>query len=564
MLRQLRMAFALPLLCILSCVSNSSAQNYSLVIGVDGLGSYGLYTANTPNLDSLINGTFGGGAYNGALAQNAFAGGVIGTSTQQATVSGPGWSSILTGVWVDQHNVNNNSFTSPDYSNNPTYLETLEENVAGIYSASAVTWSPIDTHIISTVNDGNSSMDFRATGSDASNATTAANQLAGFAANSQAAMFVHLDDVDIAGHVSGPYSNNYLNEINQVDFQIGQMLSAIQNRANFADENWQIIITSDHGHRPGGGHGGQTPLERSAPALVVSKYGAQGFIPSNAGHAPSMVDIAPTVLNHFGLAQQSNYAGQAIGGTVNNYSTDSLINNGLVAHLNFDGNTNSTHAGSGGSVVGNVNFVEGKFGQAVAVDQFGDGHVELNDDFGAMFGNNTDFTISMWVKFDSFTSDPAILSNKDWASGNNTGINVALNSNNTLDLNTKANSGARSDIEPLSLLKPGDWQNLVITVDRNGSTLLYMDGFLVGNTDTSIGSFASGLNWVLLNDATGNYGFGSSTSGLMIDEFSVWSRILTFDEITTLSMRSLSTVPEPSSVSLLAIGLVAGLLRRRR
>ncbi|HET6415506.1 MAG TPA: hypothetical protein VFG22_04370, partial [Polyangiales bacterium] len=62
----------------------------------------GLQQASTPVLDDLV--------ANGAVTYDAFAGGEPGTPTEQATFSGPGWSSILTGVWVDKHGVTDNSF----------------------------------------------------------------------------------------------------------------------------------------------------------------------------------------------------------------------------------------------------------------------------------------------------------------------------------------------------------------------------------------------------------------------------------------------------------------------
>ena len=67
--------------------STALAQKRTLVIGIDGMGfgTMGFEVASTPNIDSLTNGTFGGGAYNGAYSDNAFAGGVVGTPTEQPT-----------------------------------------------------------------------------------------------------------------------------------------------------------------------------------------------------------------------------------------------------------------------------------------------------------------------------------------------------------------------------------------------------------------------------------------------------------------------------------------------
>ena len=66
-----------------------------LVIGIDGVRPDVLAEVPTPNLDALI---------------------ADGTYTDQAqtglpSVSGPGWSSFLNGVWSEKHGVTNNDFT---------------------------------------------------------------------------------------------------------------------------------------------------------------------------------------------------------------------------------------------------------------------------------------------------------------------------------------------------------------------------------------------------------------------------------------------------------------------
>jgi type I phosphodiesterase/nucleotide pyrophosphatase len=301
---------------------DTHAQPMSLVIGIDGMGfgEYGFSTANTPIMDSLIDGTWIDG-YHGAYSDQAFAGGILDTPTEQATSSGPSWSTIHTAVWVDQHNVPNNSFSNPDYSNNPSYLETLEENVAGLHSASIVNWSPIDTHIIATVADGNSRMNFRSTPGDDSNVTNAVvSHIATIGEEIPAAIFVHFDEVDGAGHSWGNSSPLYAAEIEEKDGQVEQMLAALSTRPNFSNEQWQIIIVADHGHQPSGGHGGQSALERTVPLIIASQSLTQGNLPTVFPQAASIADVAPTVLDHFGLAIPENYYGvsRAAGALVGN------------------------------------------------------------------------------------------------------------------------------------------------------------------------------------------------------------------------------------------------------
>lgn len=540
----MEMKYRTPLLlipifsCLLFWVPNSVAQNYSLVVGVDGLGTYGLSAGATPNIRSLIDGTWAGVGtnYRTSSTFGAYAGGVLGTSTQQGTISGPGWSSILTGVWVDKHGVTNNTFSGSQYATWPAYLKTLESQVANIRTAGVVTWSPINTFTFAP--DGvNPNIDFtQGTNSDAVTATTAVAQIGNLPTTGPGAVFIHLDDCDIAGHNSGAYSANYLGQVADVDTQIGSMLTAVRNRANFSTENWQVIVISDHGHVGTGGHGGQTMMERSIPIMVSSKTAVQGLMPTDA-RQPSQVDLSATVLNHFGVATPSGQAGIPIGNAALNLSSRSSLLSGLMTHLNFEGNTNGSNGAPGGTAFGNVQYSTGRFGQAGLVATYGTGYVVLNSDLGAQFGNNTDFAMSLWVKYSSFTGDPAFLSNKDWDSGANTGINFALQTvgGGSLDLNTKAVGGVRRDIEPFGGVGPSVWHHMLVNVDRDGRTLLYINGALYGEvTQSSVGSFDGISNWTFFNDGTGDYQQGNATN-LMLDEFGAWSRLLTLDEIAYLS-----------------------------
>lgn len=513
----------------------------SLVIGIDGLGSAGMRAASTPELDRLIAGAFGSG-YASSYSFRGEAGGVVGTATQQATVSGPGWSTILTGVWADQHGVTDNSFNGADFETHPSYLELLEEQLPDVYTASSVNWTPIDSRILSTADDANSSLDRRATpGNDLAVAADVATMISSLAPSRPSAIFVHLDEVDGAGHASGGWSQGYFNKIAETDAHVGTMLRAIEARSTFAEEDWQIVVTSDHGHRPGGGHGGQSMLERTTPLIVTSTQSRSGIMPV-ASAGPMIADVVPTVLDHMQTPLPTRLAGTPRGSYTLGTDGGSL-RNGLIQHLSFDGDVEAGLAGNGATAHGSLVFSNGRFGQAVGVASYGDGFVTLNDDIAWQFGYTTDFTVSMWVKIDSFTSDPAFFSNKDWNSGNNSGINLAANSNATVDLNIKGTRGSRLDLEPYGQLLPGVWQNVAFTVDRQGSTALFMDGIPVGLLEqSSLGTFVGSGRFTFLNDATGSYGAGSTTSGLLIDEFAVWNRVLTADELSFLASSPLPSL----------------------
>lgn len=239
---------------VLAATSAALAQKKSLLIGIDGLGygTRGLTVANTPWIDSLINGTFGGGSYNGAYTDVAYSGGTFGGATQQPTVSGPGWSTMLTGVWANRHNVYDNNFTAPNYAANPVYLGTLKAALPALKTATFVNWDPIDTIILNSIaTDGNANNNLNFHGNYGNDNAVAAGAVAAInnVAVNYDALFVSFDEVDAAGHSCGSSNACYQTEIEQVDGLVGQMLTAISSRPNFASEDWQIVVTSDHGQR---------------------------------------------------------------------------------------------------------------------------------------------------------------------------------------------------------------------------------------------------------------------------------------------------------------------------
>ena len=136
-----------------------------------------------------------------------------------------------------------------------------------------------------------------------------------------AAIFVQLDELDRTGHSVGSANPAYAAKITEVDALIGEMLAAVTARPTFSSEDWQVIVTSDHGHQDDsdGDHGGQSEVERNIPFVVASESLTQGNLPISFPQEVSHADVAPTVLDHFGLAIPDHYygvsraAGQLIG-----------------------------------------------------------------------------------------------------------------------------------------------------------------------------------------------------------------------------------------------------------
>ena len=78
--------------------------------------------------------------------------------------------------------------------------------------------------------------------------------------------FLHLRDVDSAGHSSGWGSATYLNAIQTADAQLGQLFDVIENNAALADTT--IILTSDHGGDGFDHDDASNPLNNTVPLYV--------------------------------------------------------------------------------------------------------------------------------------------------------------------------------------------------------------------------------------------------------------------------------------------------------
>ena len=98
-----------------------------LLIGIDGVRADVLADVSTPNLDALVTvGSF--------TAQ---------TRTTTPSVSGPAWSSMLTGVWPDKHGVTSNRFTNPRYDRYPDFLTRIEQVRPELATFAVVDWLPL-------------------------------------------------------------------------------------------------------------------------------------------------------------------------------------------------------------------------------------------------------------------------------------------------------------------------------------------------------------------------------------------------------------------------------------
>lgn len=150
--------------------------------------------------------------------------------------------------------------------------------------------------------------------------------------------------------------------------------------------------------------------------------------------------------------------------------------------------------------------------------------------------NTSDFTVEMWIYTDGMIvgdtyEDPPIFSNKDWASGSNTGLCIFIKNNTTFNLqcNFKAPTGARVDHNTNVSLLNG-WHHIAATFDRTDSMKFYIDGVFAGGKSIAgtTGSIATSNSYKIGQDGIGIY---TNKFRGKVDEFRVWSEVRNVNQI---------------------------------
>ncbi|MFI7014557.1 alkaline phosphatase family protein [Streptomyces sp. NPDC050164] len=273
--------------------ADSSARAKVLVVGMDGL-RYDRVT-RSPSNAPVLHGLMAAGAHGTSMLPYGRAedGPSAGTAY---TDSGPGWSSVLTGVWPDRHGVTDNDFLGADYARYPDFLSRAATARPGLRTAAVVSWPELVVRgVLGTAVGRRVRYDGESDGYETADrlvADTAARRLTEDAPD---ALFVYFGATDEAGHATGPLSPAYDRALLTQDAHLGRLLEAIDARRAY--EHWTVLVTTDHGHLDTGGHGGDTRAEREVFVILAEPGGPAG----TRLDTPRLIDIAPTVLDRLGI-----------------------------------------------------------------------------------------------------------------------------------------------------------------------------------------------------------------------------------------------------------------------
>ncbi|CCG98190.1 type I phosphodiesterase/nucleotide pyrophosphatase [Fibrella aestuarina BUZ 2] len=270
---------------------------------VDGIPADVLEKANTPHLDSLSRAGF---------YKRAYVGGQKGTYSQTPTISAVGYNSLLTGTWVNKHNVWGNDIKAPNY-HYPTLFRLFKNQYPTRKTAVFSSWLDNRTKL---VGDGlpqtnNLTIDYHADGYELDTATFPHDRekaymsridnrvideaIACLRTQAPDLSWVYLEYTDDMGHRYGD-SPQLTAAVEKMDAQLGRLSRALRTRQLQGGEDWLLIITTDHGRdaKTGHNHGGQSDRERQTWVIAnqpgLNAYGKQA--------TPGIVDLMPTIARH--------------------------------------------------------------------------------------------------------------------------------------------------------------------------------------------------------------------------------------------------------------------------
>jgi hypothetical protein len=252
--------------------------------------------------------------------------GITGTASiiNHTTLSGPSWSTVLTGVWDDKHGVFNNLFRAEPYNLWPSVFNLIEYNKPEINTTIISNWEylnqladsggyPVDNNVF--VGPGDSPAD-----SDASVTALTIAQILATADNPDDIsnfLFSYQSQADHAGHEFAGGSEEYQQAIINLGGNLQQILAAIAQVQALTGDDWSIIVTTDHGHQqtvtlPGLsiGHGFQSPNETSS--FVIFDQAGSNATDGSQNLNFSIADITPTILSLFGIDLRSDFDGVSL------------------------------------------------------------------------------------------------------------------------------------------------------------------------------------------------------------------------------------------------------------
>ncbi|MBL7740926.1 MAG: alkaline phosphatase family protein [Chitinophagaceae bacterium] len=304
------MKYIFGVVCLLllagSCHNPPGKTRKVVFVIVDGIPADVIERLETPGLDAITK--------QGGYAR-AYVGGEKDGYSQTPTISAVGYNSLLTGTWVNKHNVWDNDIKEPNY-HYPSIFRLFKTQYPEKKTAVFSTWLDNRTKLIgSEAKDaGNLQPDFYFDGLEKDTVKYPHDTLAKYihrideaVTDTAAAVisrmapdlsWVYLEYTDDMGHRYGN-SKHMDDAVFIMDKQLQRIWEAIQYREQNFNEEWQIWITTDHGREENGyHHGGQSERERTTWIVTNAKDLNERFLQQQA----AIVDIMPSIASYLHIS----------------------------------------------------------------------------------------------------------------------------------------------------------------------------------------------------------------------------------------------------------------------
>jgi hypothetical protein len=206
--------------------------------------------------------------------------------SKEPSYSAPGYSVINIGAWP---HLSDGPVMNLDYENVPTWTQDnlfssthragLKTAIAGYYwFEKLIPQTDVDASFYTPLED------------DTADRAVVDAALQWLDSGEYQFVFIHLDQVDYAGHhEGGPQDPRWDAAAGRVDGYISEIVSHLDLGLD------TVLITSDHGQIDSGGHGGEEEIVLTEPLILVGAGINPGQYPDTR-----MIDIAPTVTTLLG------------------------------------------------------------------------------------------------------------------------------------------------------------------------------------------------------------------------------------------------------------------------